>query len=497
VKDPTLDRLAHSVLWPGFTGRRPPRWLAEAMGHGLAGVVYFAANIDPADPAQLRGLSDELHGLNPDALLGVDEEGGIVSRLEAAAGSSTPGNAVLGRLDDEDASYRVGRWTGQLVRANGIDVDLAPSVDVNNNASNPVIGVRSFGSDPALVARHGAAWIRGLHSAGVAACAKHFPGHGDTSTDSHLAPATADISLDELRSVHLPPFEAAVRVGAGMVMTAHITVPALGPAPATTNPAALKLLRDLGFDGVICTDALDMAAIRTTLGIGRGAVAALAAGADLLCVGNPNINASTADGRDESDFNEPLAAVYEALKSGDLPVERVQQAADRTAALVSWCRAQQPPDGSPAIDGIGLAERAMVSHGHVQLRGGSVLVIDGRLRRNVAVDDAPDAFTTELRRHRQVERVGLSGMSPADAELAVRTALARASTNCDVVLLTGQPQSSPNESHILDVVRSVRPQTVVIYTGWPPPAAPTDNALLTYGASRVSAAAAVRALLPV
>src|SRR5690606_5033344 len=225
-----------------------------------------------------RSLADELHAIRDDVLVLCDEEGGCVTRLEAAAGSSWPGNAALGVVDDVAATELAGEGIGALSKRAGIDVALAPAVDVNSDPDNPVIGVRSFGSDPELVARHGAAFVRGLQSHGVAACAKHFPGHGATHTDSHVGLPTVEADLDTVRRRDLAPFAAAIDTGVRCVLTAHVVYPALDTEPATMSAAWMTLLREeLGFDGVVISDALDMHAISRRVGRGPGAVAALRA----------------------------------------------------------------------------------------------------------------------------------------------------------------------------------------------------------------------------
>jgi beta-N-acetylhexosaminidase len=495
LHDPALSRLAHSLLWPGFAGLTAPDWLMRALDDGLAGAVYFEQNIAAGDPDQVRSLSARIHGANENALIGVDEEGGIVTRLEASTGSSTPGNAVLGRLDDVDLTERTARWIGQLVGAAGIDVDLAPTVDVNANPRNPVIGVRSFSADTEVVSRHAAAYVRGLQGAGIAACPKHFPGHGDTVTDSHLALATSDITLEELYAVHLPPFRAAIDAGARALMSAHIRVPALGDAPATLNPTGLGIARDLGFEGVLITDAVDMAAIRGTVGSGAGAVAAIRAGADLVCIGNPTQNPQIGGERtDELEFLEPLHALYSALESGELPVGRAEEAAARNAELAGWRRTQPAFVGRPEpFDGASLAARATTVIGDLRLTGETVTTIDARTKRSIAVGDAPDFFTLALREFLPVERVSLGGLSAGQA--AARAVDLLTDRGNDVVLLVNQPQSSPFEAAVLDAALATRPDTVVVYAGWPAGDAPTARrAVLANGASRATAVHTAREL---
>lgn len=501
MTDTALRKLAGSVIWPGFTGLTAPRWLLGALDDGLAGAVYFSHNIDPDDPGSVRRLSAQIHDANPDSLIGVDEEGGTVTRLEAAHGSSVPGNAVLGRVDDVDTTERVAAWIGGLVASAGIDIDLAPTVDVNADPRNPVIGVRSFSAETSVVSRHAAASVRGIQSAGVAACAKHFPGHGDTTSDSHLEAAVSDIDEQTLRAVHLPPFAAAIEAGVKAIMCAHIRLPFLGHSPATINHDSLRLARDMGFEGVMVTDALDMAAIRATVGSGPGAVAALNAGADLLCTGNPFTNATAAsDGTaDELEFREVHGAVYEALRSGELGAGRVEEAAARVRELAAWTagqrRSRRAPAAARTADGVEVAARGIDSTGDVRICA-PILVIDARPRRTIAVGDAPDFFTAALQASAggdAVTRVIASGPNAdAASELA---ASAAASAGGDVVLLVSSPQTDDVEAAAQAAVLRARPRAVVVHAGWPGDLPRAAREVRTFGASRVSAEAVADLLL--
>ncbi|HCU49119.1 MAG TPA: sugar hydrolase, partial [Micromonosporaceae bacterium] len=224
-RDPRLVRLADTVLQPGFEGTTPPDWVRRRLSEGLGGVVLFSRNI--VDPEQLAALSAALTAENPDVVIAVDEESGDVTRLDVTNGSRRPGNYALGRVDDPSLTEAVAADIGAQLAAGGITLNYAPTADVNNNPANPVIGVRSFGADPDLVARHTAAWVRGLQSTGVAACAKHFPGHGDTGVDSHHGLPTIEVPVSRLDLVELPPFQAAIDAGVRAIMTAHLLVPAL------------------------------------------------------------------------------------------------------------------------------------------------------------------------------------------------------------------------------------------------------------------------------
>jgi beta-N-acetylhexosaminidase len=321
----SLDRLALQVLLPAFVGTTLPDEYAGLLAEGLGGICYFATNTADG-PQAVAQLSAAIRVANPDAVIAVDEEGGDVTRLHALDGSPVLGPAALGAVDDVELTRAVGRSIGAELTAAGINLDLGPVADVNSNPDNPVIGTRSFGTEPALVARHVAAWVTGLQEAGVAACAKHFPGHGDTAQDSHLELPTVDADLEVLRARELVPFAAVVEAGIASVMTSHIVVPAVDPdLPGTLSAPVLGLLRDeLAYDGVIVSDALDMAGASAGRGIPEAAVLSLAAGADLLCIGTDVAVATV---------RATQAAIVAAVHDGRLPEERLRSAATRTAGL--------------------------------------------------------------------------------------------------------------------------------------------------------------------
>ncbi|MGM7776886.1 glycoside hydrolase family 3 protein [Arthrobacter sp. KNU-44] len=322
-----LRRLAAGTLMPGFTGIAVPVWILDAYDAGLAAVCLYGTNV--ASPVQLRELCAGLRAHSPNTLIAVDEEGGDVTRLHYLTGSPQPGNAVLGRLDDIELTAASASAIGHELAGLGINLNLAPDADVNSAPDNPVIGVRSFGAEPDLVARHTAAWIRGLEDAGVASCAKHFPGHGDTTTDSHLALPRVTANAATLDARELVPFRALVAAHGATVMTSHILVEALDPDhPATFSSRILQdLLRgDMGFEGVIITDALDMAGASAQTGVPEAAVRALIAGADLLCLGSETGPAL---------FEQTITAITDAVEEGRLPMERLADAVGRTAALSS------------------------------------------------------------------------------------------------------------------------------------------------------------------
>jgi beta-N-acetylhexosaminidase len=357
-----LEPAAAACVFPGFDGLTVPDWLRRGVADGLGGVVLFARNV--RDPEQLAALAASLRAERSDLLIAVDEEGGDVTRLEAATGSSFPGNLALGAVDDPALTRRVAAAIGGELASVGVNLDLAPVADVIVDPANPIVGVRSFGSDAQLVARHVAAFVEGLQGVGVAACAKHFPGHGETAADSHLELPTAETDRETLLERALPPFAAAVDAGVRAVMTAHVRFPALDDEPATLSVGAIGLLRsELGFAGLVLTDALEMRAISGTVGLEEGGVRALAAGADALCLG--------AD-RTPSDVERVQAAIVEAVRSGRLREERLREAARRVAEAAAW--ASSPTPRRDREVGLEAARRALRVEGDTALDGEPLVV---------------------------------------------------------------------------------------------------------------------------
>ena len=284
------------LLFAGFAGGELPDDLSALIGAGrVGGVVLFARNI--ASPAQLRALVAALHDRAPaDAPLcvSIDQEGGRVQRLRAPW-TEWPPMRRLGERGSPADSEALGRALGRELADLRIDLDFAPVVDVDTNPANPVIGDRSFSRDPGEVARHAVAFTQGLQSQGVAACAKHFPGHGDTSVDSHLDLPRVDHDRERLARVELLPFRAVAASGVASVMTSHVCMTRLDPdLPATLSPRVLALLREeIGYSGLVFSDDLEMRAIADRFAPREVARGALAAGVDALLV------CSRADLRDE------------------------------------------------------------------------------------------------------------------------------------------------------------------------------------------------------
>jgi beta-N-acetylhexosaminidase len=496
--DRSLSQLAYTVLQPGFEGTRAPDWVRRRLAGGLGSVLLFARNIE--GPEQTAALTAELCAENPGVLVAADEEGGDVTRLDAAAGSAYPGNLALGAVDDPRLTEDVAHALGARLARLGIGLDYAPDVDVNSNPDNPVIGVRSFGADPSLVARHAAAWVRGLQAAGVGACAKHFPGHGDTDIDSHFALPTVRMSRRELAEVTLPPFRAAVDAGARAVMLAHLLLPALDPdAPASVSPHAVRLLReDLGFNGLIVTDAMEMRAVRDRYGLERAVVLSVAAGADLVCIGHRG---------DAEIFDGLVDALVGAVHAGELAQERLAAAADVVLDYAAWSRraldrAARAADGdtetqAAASDpdiGLVAARRALSVNvsapGALPLRAAPHVVaftVHGPAALGSIAETSLGARLAEL----------LPGTTQATLGECAEAELDRVLTDAagrPLVLAVRSAHRRPWMREALHRLLRARPDALVAELGLPGSAPSGAAYLVTHGASRVCAQAAAEAM---
>ncbi|MGY1847889.1 MULTISPECIES: glycoside hydrolase family 3 protein [unclassified Blastococcus] len=481
-----LGSLVNACLMPGFAGPDVPGWVLDALGDGLAGVCLYGQNLTAGGAdGQVARLGGAVRAARPDALVAVDEEGGDVTRLEYRTGSSYPGNLALGVLDDEEVTAGVAAAIGADLRRAGVNVDLAPSVDVNSDSRNPVIGVRAFGADPGLVARHGAAYVRGLQSTGVAAAAKHFPGHGATTVDSHLDLPVVDVDEATFRRRELPPFVAAIEAGARLVMTSHVVFPALDAAPATLSRRLLvDLLRtELGFRGVVVTDALDMAGVRAAHGIPRAAALSLAAGADLLLVG-------------AEDGEEHCAAIREAvaghLRDGTLTEDRLHEAAGRVAGLRRELASAPTVDvgDAPADIGVRTARAARRARDLRQLPA-PALVAELRAEANMAVGAAGWSLADPLR-----ELGHLDALVTVTDGGPTPDAVAGAAAGRPLVVAVRDAYRSPWQERWLRRLAQLRPDAVTVALGMPDDLALVPGpAVAVHGASRACTRAAAEALV--
>ncbi|MER7622668.1 glycoside hydrolase family 3 protein [Streptomyces sp. NPDC126503] len=493
----TLTRDALTVLQPGFVGTTAPDWILRRIGEGLSSVGLFGRNI--VDPEQLAALTARLRAERDDVLVAIDEEGGDVTRLEVNQGSSFPGNYALGSVDDVELTRAVARELGRRLAACGVDLNWAPSADVNSNAANPVIGVRSFGADPDLVARHTVAYVDGLQGVGVAACTKHFPGHGDTSVDSHHALPRIDVDLDTLHARELVPFRAAIAAGTKAVMSAHILLSALDPErPATLSPQILTglLRRELGFEGLIVTDGMEMRAVAATYGIERGSVLAIAAGADAICVGGGLA--------DEDTVLRLRDALVDAVRTGELPEERLADAAARVRALASWTQAHRARGAAsvpgaasqegtaPGVDiGLVAARRALtVTPGerpYTPMTSAPYVAAFTPVANFAVGDETPWGIAAELERLLPGTETGSYADGSVDAVLA-------AAGERRIVAVVRDAHRHPWMTAALDALLAARPDTVVVEMGLDEAEPRGALHLATHGAARVCGRAAAEAL---
>ncbi|WNM40752.1 glycoside hydrolase family 3 N-terminal domain-containing protein [Micromonospora halotolerans] len=476
--DEGLRRLALGTLLAAYPGPVPPDWAVDLLAEGLAGHTLFGTNIH--DPAQVAATTAALRAGRPDVLIAIDEEGGDVTRLAHATGSPYPGNAALGAVDDPTLTRQVYAAIGAELAALGINLDLAPTVDVNTADENPVIGTRSFGADPVRVAVHSAAAVVGLQSVGVAACAKHFPGHGATVADSHYELPTVDVPPAVLRERDLPPFAAVVDAGVRAVMTAHIRVPALtGDGPATFSRAVLvDLLRtEYGFTGAVITDALEMkGAALAAGGVGPAAVRALAAGADLLCIG----------AKVDADLVEHVVEeIVAALADGRLDRARVEEAAGRAAELAAWTGAAGAAAETP--DGLGYAAALRAVRVEGDVTGLTApLVVQVHTTSTIAEGRVPWGLGPHLAGAEVVRAV--AGETDPDELRAL-------AGDRPVVLVGRHLHRLPGARELVDALAATHRVTVV-EMGWPGGWRPAGARafVTTYGASHANGRAAAQVL---
>ncbi|MCL2400453.1 MAG: beta-N-acetylhexosaminidase [Defluviitaleaceae bacterium] len=315
--------------------------------HKLGNFIFFKHNL--TDYKSIRQLSDSLQSTVKEsvgipAFISVDQEGGMVTRVYSGA-THFPSNMAVAASGMFDSIDRMGEMVATELRALGINLNHAPSVDVNNNADNPVIGIRSYSDDPQAVAKMGMSYIQGLQRGGVMANAKHFPGHGDTNMDSHLDLPAVNHEMERLNSIELVPFKAVISNANGVdsIMTAHIIFKAIDNAlPATLSHKILTefLRKELGFEGLVITDCMTMNAIKTYYTTEKGCIMALKAGADILCLNaTPEIQANC--------YN----AVLEAVKSEEIPIDeidaKVQRILDHKKKYSLCCTPDQPIEKYP------------------------------------------------------------------------------------------------------------------------------------------------------
>ncbi|MFE7408232.1 glycoside hydrolase family 3 N-terminal domain-containing protein [Isoptericola sp. NPDC057559] len=468
--------------------------------YDLGGVLYFAWSGNTANPQQVNGLSNGLQdaaladgGPGIPLAVTIDQEGGLVARVGSPA-TELPGNMALGATFDTGLARAQGDILGSELKAMGINVDFAPVLDLNTNPDNPVIGVRSMGSDAKTVSRLGVAQIRGIQQH-VSATAKHFPGHGDTETDSHYG--LPEVTYDRATlNQHLKPFQAAIDAGIDMIMTAHIVVDAIDPdLPGTLSPKVLTgLLRDeMGFDGIITTDALDMEAMTDNWTQEEMSVKAIQAGSDIL-LNSPDVDAS-------------IAGVKQAVADGTITEARLDESVTRILTWKAKRGILEHPYADPA--GVGTvvgSERHLRTAAKIADRSMTLVRNDRRTlpldvrRDDVLVVGAGSAWPERLapmlaERGFDVTTELENGSSPS---AAYRERAVAAAADVDAVVFTSNNASGNPAQQAMVAALAATGKPVVVVAARNPydvnvfPGA--DAVLNSYGYGVVNYAAVVRAL---
>ncbi|PZF83470.1 beta-N-acetylhexosaminidase [Jiangella anatolica] len=408
-----VERQAGQVIVARFAGPEPPT--AQIQELGLGGVILMGDNVE--SPEQVEQATAAIQQAGGDrgypVIIGIDQEGGTVARITDPA-TEFPAYMTLGASRDATMAAQVAEASGTELRGMGLTMVFAPDADVTTGPDDPTIGTRSASSDPQVVAETVQASLRGYAQAGIVAVPKHFPGHGSVPADSHEELPVQTASLDELRARDLVPFQAVVDAGAEAIMVAHIDVEAVDPGvPSSLSPKVIGLLRDeLGFDGLVVTDAQDMAAISAGYGSGAAAVRSLAAGADIVLM--------------PADVESAHTAIVDAVASGELPADRLAEAATRGVALMLHEAAGPAPD--PAAVGTHAELSYQESLGGITVVAGAcsgplvegvIRVVGGEEADRIRFDEAAAAagLTTDANAPTTVRLLG--GTDPGSGDVVV------------------------------------------------------------------------------
>ena len=460
-----IDRTILSTFSPGFGGAAVPEWIKPWLENGLGSVTLFASNTPSFEAA--ANLIKDLRSYNPEVLIAIDEEGGDVTRLFVREGSRYSTPALLGQCDDENLTYRSYNSMGSVLRELGIDITYAPVADVVAFENNPIVGVRSFGMSTDVVTRHVAAAVKGLQSAGVGACVKHFPGHGAVLEDSHHDLPHIKMTLADYESQHVLPFKHAIDSGVSSVMIGHLIAEALD----RNFPASLssKVIRDylrgvLHFDGLVVTDALDMGAIGGPSKIHESALKALTAGADLLCFSGMG---------DQSGFvSSSFDWIKSAVDSGALSINSLQESEQR---ITSWRSLNKTSiEANSSVDFKDLISGFEIS-GSVELEPGAVNLVEIGTKPTIAAGDVSWGM------HRELRAVGIAcDIHASDAETLATKKL--------VVAFRDAYRDAP----LLATLRRLNeryPEAIFIDMGWPTREFTPKNLIRAFGSSAVIAQA--------
>lgn len=466
----SLEAKVAQLLIFGFSGTEVTPFIKDFVRkHNLGGIIHFSRNVEST--WQLTNLNQELQNLakqspgNVGLLISTDQEGGTVARLTNSE-TVAPSAMALGAVNNETITEKVCEIAGAELLACGINMNFAPVVDVNSNPSNPVIGVRSLGEDAARVAKLGAAAIRGYQKY-IAAVAKHFPGHGDTDVDSHLALPIVNHERERLEQVEWLPFREAIAQDIMGIMTAHVVFPAVEPNPGLPSTLSYRVLtgllrEEMGYEGLIITDCMEMAAIQETYGTIDAAVMAIEAGADLILICHT-----------EELQRGAFEAIIAAVKSGRISEERIDQSLARILKAKKLLLAQNQPElstvGSPGhVEVIREAIRRSITivsdQGQLPLANGRLLVVEPQKKAsNIAEDRLINMGTlaTALRNH------GVTNLESMAVEMEITpkehdAVLAKAQGYDQVVVVTSDAHLARSQAKLVQDLIGAGTKLVVV-----------------------------------
>jgi beta-N-acetylhexosaminidase len=459
--------LAH--FSPGFGGTEIPDWIYKYLENGLGGVTLFSSNCPSLEVA--RELILKIKAIAPNIIVSLDEEGGDVTRLFVPEGSPFPTPALLGRCNDLGLTESSFRELGKVLKSIGVDLNLAPVADVATQSNNPIVAVRSFGSDADLVAKHVVSAIKGLRSAGIASCIKHFPGHGGVLEDSHHHLPKLTGEIHELTKTHLKPFISAIEDGVEAIMMGHIllsAVDSISSASCSSKITRELLRKDLGFDGLVVTDALDMGALGGTKKIHMSALRAISAGADLLCFSGLY---------DQSTFVEnSLATISQAIEKEEISSQSIKENAKR---LWSW--------STPAIKDfspVSLPEASRFTSG-VHCQGNLLIPTDQVSLIELSADPTIAAGFVGWGLRRPLVRAGIKvKLESSDIDLSAN--------NQDCLVVAFRDAFRDNKVLVaLDRINRSRPDAIFVDMGWPTWGFNPKNIIRTFGSSALASEIAV------
>ena len=458
-------RLALGVLSIGFGGPRVPVWLKPYLENGLGGITLFGSNTP--DLEATANLVEEIRRYNPLIVISIDEEGGDVTRIYARTGSEQPTAAQLGRIDDAD--YTMASYYNLGLVLNSLDIDLtfAPVADICINSNNPIVGIRSFGDRADLVSRHVAAAVRGLQAAGTSASLKHFPGHGAVLEDSHHNLPRIRSSFADLEAVDLAPFLSGLKAGARSVMVGHLIVDSLDCEHAASQSARVMqdfLRKDLGYEGVIITDALDMGALGGPANIPHSAVAAIRAGADFLCLsGLP----------DQSSFVAgSMQRIVAAIEQGQIDESHLVASASRISKLRS---SRKNPDINNHLD-VNTLVKGFEVFGNPKLSKKSITYRQ--------LSGEPTAAAGHIK----------WGMKDALESAMVNVNVTNSCNAIDILVFRDAWRDPVMFSEVVHLA-AINPDCIFIDMGWPTTEFTSTNLVRTYGVGNLTSHAILSLLL--